>query len=114
MAIFGKLANKTIDALYRRYGGMGVSPVTTTSGKPATDWTYPPRQVVSSNVESVAYDEPSRTLEVKFLAKQGHPSVTYAYYGVSPYVFSDMLDAPSKGKFVHQHLTPKYSFRRVS
>lgn len=64
--------------------------------------------VQSSNVESVWYDAEAEFLKVKFLAKGKSPSRTWGYSGVPLMVFVEMLDAPSKGKFVHKRLKDRF------
>jgi hypothetical protein len=37
----------------------------------------------------------------------------YRYYGVPHAVFSALLEAPSKGRFVHRHLKGRYDYARL-
>jgi hypothetical protein len=56
--------------------------------------------VKSSNVESVGYDEETKTLEVQF--KGSHK--VYQYSGVESQTHADLMGAESIGKFVHQNI----------
>jgi KTSC domain len=67
-----------------------------------------PISVQSSDVESIMYDEDTRLLQVTFI-KNG----PYTYFQVPPSVFSEMVDADSKGKFVWKVLrTGAYPYQR--
>lgn len=56
-------------------------------------------RVVSSNVDSIGYDDNSRTLYVAF--KNGS---RYFYTDVPKELYTQFLNAPSKGKFLNQHI----------
>ena len=62
--------------------------------------------VDSSNVEAVGYDEPAMELHVLF---KGSPTV-YVYQEVPQHVHEEFMMAPSKGKFVHYELKPRFNF----
>lgn len=67
--------------------------------------------VTSSNVAAVWYDAEAELLKVRFHVKKGGAIVgtrTWGYSGVPLYVYTDMLDAPSKGQFVWKHLRDRY------
>ena len=64
--------------------------------------------VESSNVASIAFDQSSSELHVKFNAG-GH----YAYKGVSIQTFGSMLAAESVGKFLNENIKPLFSFVQV-
>lgn len=75
--------------------------------------------VRSSNVLAVGYWADSRkgkpgVLGVRFRDRLGRHSGTYVYYGRDWRVFRAMLAAPSKGKFVHQVLTPGGNYKRIA
>ncbi|MBN8749575.1 KTSC domain protein [Xylophilus ampelinus] len=65
--------------------------------------------VPSSTIVSIGYDEPSQTLEVEF--KQG---AVYQYYNVSQELFDQLLQAPSKGQFLHYNIKNSNPFARVA
>jgi len=60
-------------------------------------------KVESSNIESIGYDEESKTLIVEF--KSGS---TYSYIGVPSIVFKKMLESDSKGKFLNNNIKPVF------
>jgi hypothetical protein len=55
----------------------------------------PRTNVVSTNVKSVGYDTPTRTLDVEFATG------VYRYDDVPQDVFDRMMNAESIGKFIH-------------
>lgn len=55
--------------------------------------------VESSWVDAVGYDRSKRALYVRFRS-----GVVCRYLGVEPSVYEEMMDAPSKGKFVHARI----------
>ena len=59
--------------------------------------------VESSNIESIGYDQPGRTLHVKFKG-----SGLYKFGGVSEAEHKLLMAAPSKGKHFRQHIQGKY------
>lgn len=65
-------------------------------------------QVASSNLTSVGYDEPAQTLEIEFTN-----GAIYQYYNVSAMVFDQLMQAPSKGQFLHVYIRNAYPFSRV-
>ena len=67
------------------------------------------QRAVSSNVESIGYDEPSETLEVEFV----HGGV-YQYYNFPPHMYEEFIRAPSKGKFLHRYIRNAYPYSRVA
>ena len=69
--------------------------------------TYPNEPVESSNVDSIAYDDKTRQLQVTFKR-----SGTYTYYDVPKSVGNAMPYAESKGKFVWEVLRGKYSYTK--
>jgi len=60
-------------------------------------------KVESSNIESIGYDEESKTLIVEF--KSGS---TYSYIGVPSIVFKKMLESDSKGRFLNNNIKPTF------
>lgn len=65
-------------------------------------------KVVSSNVDSVGYDEVTGTLGVKFKG-----TVTYFYLEVSAAKNADLLAAPSVGKFVNEQIKPFHKWFKL-
>lgn len=64
--------------------------------------------VASSSIASVGYDKAAATLEVEFVS-----GALYRYYRVQPAVFADLLEAPSKGRFVNASIRDAYAYARV-
>jgi len=63
--------------------------------------------VVSSNLQSVGYDERSFTLEVQF--RNGS---VYELKGVPRHLYDLLIGSPSKGQFFNEHIKDKFpSFR---
>jgi hypothetical protein len=60
--------------------------------------------VDSSNVEAIGYDSATQELHVRFL-KSGE---TYAYYAVEEWVFQELMQADSKGKYLNTNVIPCY------
>lgn len=64
--------------------------------------------VASSNIVSIGYDAPSQTLEVEFLN-----GTIYQYYGVPENVYEQLMQAGSKGRFLHTYIKNAYGYSRV-
>ena len=62
----------------------------------------------STSIRSLGYDQPSQTLEVEFLN-----GAIYQYYNVPENMYSEMMKASSKGKFLHLYIKNAYPFSRV-
>ena len=62
--------------------------------------------VESSNMAAVGHD--GGTLTVAF-----HGGRIYRYYGVSAEVYHDLIDAPSKGRYLHRSIKGPYPVARV-
>jgi hypothetical protein len=63
--------------------------------------------VVSSTLLSVGYEPTSGTLEVEF--KSG----VYQYYNVPEPIYQQLMEAGSKGQFLHVYIKPAYPCSRV-
>ena len=64
--------------------------------------------VSSSNIASIGYDAPTRTLEVEF-----HHGGTYQYFGVPQSEYAGLMAAGSHGSYFAQHIKGSYSDSRV-
>jgi len=64
--------------------------------------------VQSSNVKSVGYDEPSRTMHVEF-----RDGGVYEYSGVPPETHQALVSAPSVGTHLHAHIKGRFPARRL-
>jgi hypothetical protein len=58
----------------------------------------------SSSIVAGGYDARSGTLRLRYIDGD-----TYNYRNVPSAVFDDLLDAPSKGRFVNWYVKPNYS-----
>ena len=70
----------------------------------AVDW----RTVTSSNIAEIGYDAGTQELRVRF-----NSGLEYVYLDVPGTVFSDFLDADSKGKFLNQNIKGQYEYARA-
>lgn len=66
------------------------------------------KEVNSSNISRVGYDETNGDLQVEF--KSGSK---YVYHGVLKSVYESLLKAPSIGKFVNAEIKPHYFFEKL-
>ena len=65
--------------------------------------------VQSSNLATVAYDEESRQLEIRF-----HSGSVYRYFGVPARVFRGLMHASSHGQFFHRNIKcAGYRYRKM-
>ena len=62
----------------------------------------------SSTVRAIGYDPQSQTLEVEFLS-----GAVYQYYGVPDHMHEQMMEAPSKGRFLNMYIRDNYPYSRV-
>ena len=62
----------------------------------------------SSNIQAVSYDPASRMLQVKFL-KGGD---VYTYFDVTADEWEELLQAPSKGRYVQIQLKRSHRYMR--
>jgi hypothetical protein len=66
------------------------------------------KQVFSSNVQSVGYDDASGDLHVVYTNGR-----TAVHQGVPPDVAAKVTSAASVGSALHEHIRGKYDFRYV-
>ncbi len=64
--------------------------------------------VESSMIASAGYDKNSKTLQVLF-----HTGDLYEYYKIEPETFQELLDAPSKGRYMRSHIIDCYAYTKV-
>ena len=62
----------------------------------------------SSTVRAIGYDSQAQTLEVEFLS-----GWVYQYYGVPDHMHDQMMEAPSKGRFLNMYIRDNYPYSRV-
>lgn len=65
-------------------------------------------RVKSSNICSIGYEDFNRILYVKFLDNS-----IYAYYKVPKDLFEQMLKSSSKGKFLHNCIKGRFSYKKI-
>ena len=63
--------------------------------------------VSSSNLVAVGYDENSNELYIQF--KSG----LYVYRNVPAFVYQNLLNAPSHGKFFHSFIKNAYPYSKI-
>ena len=64
--------------------------------------------VPSTNISSIGYDAATETLEIEFLS-----SAIYQYFNVPLNMHEQLMQAGSKGKFLHIYIKNKYPYSRV-
>ena len=62
-------------------------------------------EVQSSNVVSIGYENNNLYVNYK--------SGTYKYENVDQSVYESLLNSESKGRFMNEHIKPKYTYYRV-
>ena len=60
--------------------------------------------VSSSNLRSVGYEESSQTLFIQF-----HNGL-YSYAGVPQNIYEGLMNAPSKGKYLHAYIKNSFPY----
>ena len=66
------------------------------------------QSVVSSNLNSVGYDEESQVLEIEF----SNGSV-YEYSGVPASVYEELMSASSHGSYHYNNIRNTYNYNRI-
>ena len=64
--------------------------------------------VSSSDIRAIGYDNESQTLEVEFI----NGSV-YQYAGVPPGEHDAIMNADSKGRYLHENVKRRYSYVKL-
>lgn len=64
--------------------------------------------VESADIKSIGYDSETQTLEIEF-----HSGGIYQYLDVPDSVFSNLMNADSKGKYFHKYVKNVYSYRKL-
>ena len=65
-------------------------------------------RVQSSNIHSVGYDRDAQILQVEF-----HNGYIYQYFNVPERVYTDLVSANSKGKYLNKHIAGRYRYKQV-
>lgn len=66
------------------------------------------QEVDSSNIKSIGYDVDSETLQVEF-----NGGTLYQYFDVPQHIYDGLLEAGSKGGFLHAQIKGRYRYSRV-
>ena len=64
--------------------------------------------VESSDIESIGYDSRSQTLEIEFLKGS-----VYQYFDVPGYIYRDLMNADSHGKYFSANIKGVYRYSKV-
>ena len=64
--------------------------------------------VSSSNIESIGYNDQSQEVHVRFL-----DGSEYIYKGVPQHEFDTLLNAPSKGSYLHRNYKNVFSYEKI-
>ena len=64
--------------------------------------------VPSTNISSIGYDAATETLEIEFSS-----SAIYQYFNVPLSMHEQLMQAGSKGKFLHMYIKNAYPYSRV-
>lgn len=62
------------------------------------------RDVNSSNLAQVGFDNTTNTLRISFTT-----GAVYDYFNVDEQVFRHLLQSPSKGRFFHRYIKNRYN-----
>lgn len=65
-------------------------------------------QVRSETFNSIGYNPDKKILQLEFRDNR-----IYNYFDVSQSLYSDMMIAPSKGKFFHQNILDQYEYEQL-
>ncbi|PIU62482.1 KTSC domain-containing protein [archaeon CG07_land_8_20_14_0_80_38_8] len=66
------------------------------------------KNVTSSNIRSIGYDEQAKVLEVEFIS-----GAVYQYTGVSLIIFNGLMNAGSHGTYFHNFIRDKFHNIRI-
>jgi hypothetical protein len=64
--------------------------------------------VSSSNISAIGYDADNQILEIEFTN-----GAVYSYSGVPPGEYEGIMNADSKGKYLHSNIKNRYSFMKL-
>jgi len=69
-------------------------------------------KVNSSNIESIAHDPETLTLEIQFKGKEGKGDI-YQYDNVPECIHKGLMESESPGRFFFKEIKGKYEFKKV-
>jgi hypothetical protein len=64
--------------------------------------------ITSRTIKAIAFDPRTHTLEIEFFS--GH---VYDFADVPQHVYDELMHAPSKAKYFHEHIREHYTFVRL-
>jgi uncharacterized protein len=64
--------------------------------------------VISSNLQSIGYDESRRVLEIEF-----KNNTIYQYHGVPASEYKKLMDADSHGQYLHANIKDVYQYQKI-
>ena len=65
------------------------------------------QSVNSSNLSAVGYDPTTQTLRIAF-----HSGI-YDYFNVPSNIYTNLMNAVSKGEYHHQYIKHSYTFKKI-
>lgn len=77
-------------------------------------WTHPHVPVISSNLQSVAYDSDHQLMQITFVRPGRNSGQTYNYVGVPVEVYYALMNAPSHGKYHYRYIRCEFSYSDLS
>ena len=66
------------------------------------------KQVTSSNIESIGYDEENQEVYLRFLNAS-----LYVYKGVPQHEHQNLMEAPSQGSYLNRNFKNVYPYERI-
>ena len=66
------------------------------------------QSVKSSHIDSIGYDPDKQIMEVEFKDKS-----VYQYFEVPEHLYLGIMQAESKGKYLHQRIKGKFEYKKV-
>lgn len=66
------------------------------------------KEVVSTNIVSIGYDETVNTLEIEYKAGS-----IYAYYQVPQNLHQELLESTSFGRFLDREIKEKFNSKKI-
>lgn len=66
------------------------------------------KPVISSNINSIGYDEQSSILEVEFNSGR-----IYQYFNVPKVIYIALMSASSHGTYFNQNVRTSFSYKRI-
>jgi hypothetical protein len=67
------------------------------------------RSVDSTSIAAVGYDAATRDLYIRFHESEA----LYAYHGVDPATYAELLASESKGRYVNREIKPRFDYTRL-